>query len=349
MWAFLMAVVVLPDDWDAWAQWGPKAKLLAVSAGPLSDVKYFVPGSGDYPVLWPAVWAFSGWLSGGWEEQWSKGWGAIFMALAAWQLSVIYWRAGGNRVGGLLFAALFVSSPAVPLVASWGYAEAPYWLMLVCAMSEVLMWQRDKQRKCLWYASFFVAAAASTKNEGIMFAVLCSMWVALCGRNVKDILAISIVPLVFAGVWRVYVAMVIGTSNHALGGFSQAGVDFFVMADMLRYALLYIVHHWLDPRQWNIVMPIALVASLWLAFKGGRRQCMCLLLPFAMLGSLLLVVLLYGENWKWQMYVAWNRLTIQFLAVLSPVLAAGFGAQSACRDAGAGDATEIRDGILYGK
>ena len=72
---------------------------------------------------------------------------------------------------------------------------------------------------------------------------------------------------------------------------------------------------------------------------------MCLLLPFAMLGGLLLVVLLYGENWKWQMYVAWNRLTIQFMAVLFPVLAAGFGELSVCRDAKVLNADDVVPGI----
>jgi hypothetical protein len=326
IWAFLMAVVVLPDDWDAWAQWGPKAKLLALSAGPLRDVSFFVTGSGDYPLLWPSVWAFSGWCAGGWEDQWSTGWGAIFFALAAWQLKIVYQKVGGGRMGGLLVAALFVSMPAVPLVASWGYAEAPYWLMLTCATSELIAWQQQRDRKYLWYASVFVASASATKNEGIMFSVLCTMWVVFCSRSIKDLFAVSIMPFLFIASWRIYVVLAIGTSNHAVRAITQSGFDVSTMSEMPGYALSYIVRQWLDPRQWNIVMPLLLAGSFWFVIKGVWRTRILLLLPYGMLGGLLLVILLYGENWKWQLHVAWNRLTIQFLAVLFPVLAAASAA-----------------------
>jgi len=66
-----MSVVVVPDDWDAWAIWGSRAKLLALGHSPLIDVTKF--GHTDYPLLWPSIWSFSGWCAGGWEEQWSRG------------------------------------------------------------------------------------------------------------------------------------------------------------------------------------------------------------------------------------------------------------------------------------
>jgi len=325
LWSVLMAVVVLPDDWDAWAQWGPKAKLLAVSSGPLSHVQYFVPGSGDYPLLWPAIWAFSGWSAGGWEDQWSTGWGPLFMALTAWQLSTIHRNAGGNRIGGLFFAALFVSMPAVLLVSSWGYAEAPLWLMLTCAMTELIAWGRLGERIRLLRASVFIAAAASTKNEGMLFALICLFWVVMYRRNIKDAFAVFTVPLLVMGLWRVYTIVAVPTSNHALRGISQMGSLIGSWQTVLRYAFTYVSRHWADVRQWNIVVFAALVASIWLFIRGGRQHRMNLIIPFLMVGGLLCVVLLYGENWKWQMHVAWNRLTIQFMVLLLSVIAASFG------------------------
>ena len=47
-WSILMSVVVVPDDWDAWAIWGAKAKVLALGWGPLKDVTAF--GHPDYPL-----------------------------------------------------------------------------------------------------------------------------------------------------------------------------------------------------------------------------------------------------------------------------------------------------------
>lgn len=49
LWSLAMAVIVVPDDWDAWAIWAAKAKVLALGSGPLADVSYF--GHADYPLL----------------------------------------------------------------------------------------------------------------------------------------------------------------------------------------------------------------------------------------------------------------------------------------------------------
>ena len=135
-WSLLMSVIVVPDDWDAWAIWGPKAKVLALGVGPLSEVIWF--GHADYPLLWPAVWGLSGWSAGGWEEQWSRAWGPVFLLLCIWQMTVVTQRWSGEWTSALLPGALFASVPMVSLLASWSYAEAPFWLMSVCAFGCLL-------------------------------------------------------------------------------------------------------------------------------------------------------------------------------------------------------------------
>jgi hypothetical protein len=323
-WALLMAVVVVPDDWDAWAQWAPKAKILLLSSGPLGDIQYFVPGSGDYPLLWPSVWAFSGWCAGGWEEQWGKGWGAVFLFLTAWQIQRFSVSAGWRRRDGWMAAAWFASMPVVPLVASWGYAEAPLWLMLACGTSRLLQWRDSGARRDLWLAGLFIAGAACTKNEGILFAALCIAWVALCGRRLRDVAAVALPALVVVGVWKAYVTLEIGASSHALKSVGASSLEFLRSPDRLLVAGNFIVRHWLDPKQWNVVLPVSLLASIWMAWRGGRRNRVNLLLPAGMLAGLLLVVLMHGDNWLWQMGVAWNRLTLQFFVVLLPVMVAGY-------------------------
>lgn len=324
-WAFLMAVVVVPDDWDAWAQWAPKAKILLLSRGPLSEVKYFVPGSGDYPLLWPSVWAFSGWCAGGWEEQWSKGWGALFFALAAWQIKILSDRSGNCRSAGWLFAALLASMPVVPLVASWGYAEAPFWLMLVCAMTRLLAWRSSGARRELWRAGLFIAGAACTKNEGLLFAALGIAWVGLCGRRLRDIMAVGLPVLLCAGAWKAYVILGMDASNHVANSLVAAQPGVAQWAERLATAGEYIGRQWTDVKQWNLVLPTSILVATWILLRGKGTDRLNLLLPLGMLSGLLAVVMLHGENWLWQLGVAWNRLTIQFFILLLPVLVAGFG------------------------
>jgi hypothetical protein len=94
---------------------------------------------------------------------------------------------------------------------------------------------------------------------------------------------------------------------------------------MLAEAGRYVWGHWTDVKQWNVVLPGALVAAAGLGWRGTKADRINLLLPLGMLMGLFMVVMMYGENWRWQLGVAWNRLTLQFVVLLLPALAAGYG------------------------
>ncbi len=325
LWSFLMAVVVGPDDWDAWAQWGPKAKILALPGGKLPDVRHFVWGSGDYPLLWPALWAFSGWCAGGWEEQWSKAWGPFLLLLTAWQMGVLSFRFSRRIDAGLLTAAIFVSMPAVPLVASWAYAEAPLWLFLVCATGRMLLWQQSGKNTDLLLAALFAAGAACTKNEGGFFVALSALWVIANSRRVRDLCLFLVPSMLTAGLWKAYAFWGLDASNRAMKTVQAMDWNWGQWLDILPAAAAYVLRIWSDVRQWNIVLPVVLLASVWIFFKGFRKDRINLLLPVAFLAGLLAVVLSHGPDWSWQLGAAWNRLTIQWLTVLVPVVVCGLG------------------------
>lgn len=323
LWSFLMAIVVGPDDWDAWAQWGPKAKILALPGGKLPDVRHFVWGSGDYPLLWPALWAFSGWCAGGWEEQWSKAWGPFLLLLTAWQMGVLSFRFTGRTDAGWLTAAIFVSMPAVPLVASWAYAEAPLWLFLVCATGRMLLWQQSGGNTDLFLAALFASGAACTKNEGIFFVALSALWIIANSRRVLDLCLFLVPSMLTAGLWKAYAFWGLDASNRAMKTVQAMDWTGGQWLDMLPAAAAYVLRIWSDVRQWNIVLPVVLLAAVWIFFKGFQRDRINLLLPAAFLAGLLAVVLSHGPDWSWQLGAAWNRLTIQGLAVLVPVVVCG--------------------------
>lgn len=319
IWSFLMAVVVVPDDWDAWAQWGPKAKLLAVGQGPLSDVRYFVFGSGDYPLLWPAVWAFSGWLSGGWEEQWSKGWGTIFLLLCAWQMSHIVFKMTGRMRYGIVLAGVFLSMPAVPLVASWAYAEAPFLFMTTCAWGRLLSWRDQQNIDDLWLAGLFASLAAHTKNEGVLFALLALGWLIFSGPLKSCIKRASIYCLSFLVPylpWFWYVRIHLGIEDHATRGI-HLNLDAVVSAlHRIIPALSHILSIWSDIRQWNLVLLGSLFVAFYLFIKGDRKARLDILFPVTLLAGFLVVMLFHPSELHWQLGVAWNRLTIQALCLL---------------------------------
>ena len=316
LWSLAMAVVVVPDDWDAWAIWGAKAKVLALGLGSLRDVTFF--GQPDYPLLWPAAWAFSGWCSGGWEEQWAKAWGPLCMVLCAGQLAAAIRRQTQRKDFSWLGAAMFVSVPAVPLIASWAYAEAPLWLMTVCSFGRLLRWRDSGERTDLLLAGIFAAGAAHTKNEGAAFAVLALIWLILNRKQtlMKDVCAFFAPVLLLYLPWMVWVKVSLGLGSHATAGLRLDGEHFCHAASRLPEALRLAAKTWGDIRQWSVVLVPLLAAGAWLAVRARRATRLDVALPLGMLMIYFLINVFHYADLGWQMGSSWNRLTVQALPLL---------------------------------
>ncbi len=316
IWAILMSVVVVVDDWDAWAIWGAKAKVLALGTGPLFDVSYF--GHGDYPLLWPSIWAFSGWWGGGWEEMWSRGWGSIFLLLTIWELTVIVTRITGRRTLGLLCGALFVSVPMVPLVASWSYAEAPFWLMTTSCFGCLLLSKRKEEQMVpiVIVAGLLAAAAAHTKNEGVMFVLLAVLWVFLTPgrRKITSVACFLTMFIVFYAPWLVWTKSVLQFGSHATAGLHFDMENIHRAMDRLPSALEAIWKIWSDIKQWNIVLWCTLVASV--VTLGKRNWLKYYFIPFGILLGYFVIIVFHEAEIYWQVGTSWNRLTVHALPLL---------------------------------
>ncbi len=322
IWAFLMAVVVVPDDWDAWAIWGAKAKTLLLGTGALSEVTPF--GHPDYPLVWPAVWAFSGWCAGGWEEQWSKGWSVLFMLLAAWQAGRLAADLSGRRGAGMLVAALFVSMPAVPLIASWSYAEPALWLMLVCAFRRLVRWDAAGRTADAVWAGVFAAGAALTKNEGLLFAALALLWMmpARTTSKWRGLGASTAAFILLYAPWVFWIRFGAGLTPGKSVGMREGA--FASVFERSLESLGLIARMWADVRQWNVVLPAGLAFALYLGIRRWRTFPRLAFIPLAMWLGTLAVMLLRPDALDWQIGTAWNRITLQSFVLLLPALAAGF-------------------------
>lgn len=320
LWSVLMSVVVVPDDWDAWAIWGAKAKALALTVGPLQDVTYF--GHGDYPLLWPAVWALSGWCGGGWEEMGSRIWGPVFMMFCSWELMHIVWRRSSYRWPALLAGALFASIPMVPLVASWSYAEAPFWLITLCSYGCLSRWRETGDQREVMFAALLAVAAALTKNEGLLFVLLVILWIPATGHPVRfRALGLFIAVIVcFYLPWMYWVKIQLSITSHATEGLRLSWDTLSRAGERLPTALEVIGRMWADPRQWNVVLwglAVSVFLSLW---QSDRREDF--LLPLGMLLAYCIIVVFHTADIYWQVGTSWNRLTLQVvpltLAIVVP-------------------------------
>lgn len=314
LWTFLMSVIVVPDDWDAWAIWGAKAKVLALGHGSLQDVTHF--GHGDYPLLWPAIWAFSAWLSGGWEEMWSRGWGSVFLLLTVWEAVVIVRRSTGSGRLGLLCGAMFVSIPMVSLVASWSYAEAPFWFLTTACVGCLLNGREDGRAMRTVCAGLLAAAAAYTKNEGVMFAAIVWCWMLLAPetRTPRRLLLFLLAFGLCYLPWFSWTHFALQLESHATAGLHADPETLQRALSRFPAAVEAISRMWLDIKQWNIVLWLCLGFAVAGAFtREGWRWVM---IPSAMLAGYFLIVVFHHAEVYWQVGTAWNRLTLHALPLL---------------------------------
>jgi hypothetical protein len=316
-WSLAKAAIVVPDDWDAWAIWGAKAKVLALGQGALLDVRYF--GHADYPLLWPSLWSFAAWFCGGWEEHWCRAWGAILLALTAWQLRDSAWHLTRNTVASWIAPLILLSTPKVLLFASWGYAEAPLWLMLACAANRMLRWQQNPTRTHAMLCGLFCAAAALTKNEGLLFSLLILL-VMLSRKGTRQTLIAWVVPWTLAvGPWIAWKCTYLPTMPRVLENVDASSSQIQYMLHRLPDAVTQIARNWATVSSWNLALPIAIFCTLYAVATRASHMRRFAAIPLLALAALFVVVLNSPDPVYWQIDTAWDRLTAQtlpFMAIL---------------------------------
>lgn len=314
VWAALMSVIVVPDDWDAWAIWAAKAKVLALGNGPLFDVGHF--GHADYPLLWPSLWAFSGWLGGGWEEMWSRGWGTVFFVFCLWEIAVIIERETGRRDIGLLGAALFASMPMVPLIASWSYAETPFWLMTLSSFGCLMLWRGSHEPIHLVVAAVLAAGAAYTKNEGILFFGMSALWILMVAQRhrIRSLILFSTVFSLLYLPWAFWIHCILNLGSHATAGIHFDHENVVRVADRIPKAMAAIGGMWSDIKRWNLVLWAVGIASFLGCLKREFR--LNLFVPAGMLLGYFVIVVFHTDDIYWQVGTSWDRLTVQVMPMI---------------------------------
>lgn len=320
LWSAIMAMIVVPDDWDAWAIWGAKAKVLALGHGPLLDVSHF--GHEDYPLLWPAIWSYAGWLNGGWEEVWARGWGTVFYILCIWELVVIIYRMTHRVNLSILAGALFASMPVAPLVTSWSYAEAPFWLMTTTCVGYILHMSASSRLSSMFIPALLAAGAAYTKNEGVMFALLIGFWIIFVIKNnrVQCIISFLLIFFMFYFPWIYWTKIVMEFGSHATAGLQLDMDNLYRVLGRLMPAKEAIGRIWFDIKLWNIVL-VGGITSMLTSIVRFRADCLkLLLLPVAILIGYFLVTVFHYAEIYWQIGTSWNRLTLHAMPFIILVL-----------------------------
>ncbi len=201
-------------EWDAWSIWSRKAEVLFHS-GTLPLDFFAAPAYGfmhaDYPILIPLFESVQYRAMGATNTQ-AIHW-QFYLLLVTFALAVLYL---GLRRGTVLeWLPLGIATVVVPAVfvqTQTAYADIPAALFLAVGALLLGEWLRTRDPRSLAVVVLMLAAAASTKNEGLMGAVVALVVagvITLFGRRRAELRAFGIAGAAFVLAilpWRVWIA-----------------------------------------------------------------------------------------------------------------------------------------------
>lgn len=272
-------------DYDGWAMWGMKARAIAVLGAADPDV--FAGGAYErlhveYPLLLPSLHALPLQAADGYDSN-----TVILSCLAIGAAGLLaLWSALRDRVRPALllgFVAAIAAMPAFFGQLGTGYADVPLAVVVAAGVAASARWLLEDVGAWLALASLFLAAAALTKNEGLLFATAACVALALAarGRRRQALVPSGVVALAYAP-WQLYTAV------HRLErpDFDlSSSFDIPLVVDRLDrapVAVRQLLEEALEPRRFGLLVLLGVAAAL-LSLRFGHRGLGAFAVGFAVL------------------------------------------------------------------
>ena len=210
----------------------------------------------DYPLLVPALVAWTGGGDGAWHVH------VALLAVAL--LGVVAWGVG--RLAGPFAALVAVVSCTVathfPLLAIRIVADLPAAAYALAVVLLLLLWLRDGEPWQVRLAAVMATGAVYSKNEGAVFALLACLLAAAVARRVVPLVPIGIAAVAYVP-WLVWCRLN-GVGNDVVN--TEAGDRAALTAGRLRLIAEGLAEHWPLPFWWLLLV----AAAAALALRDGR-------------------------------------------------------------------------------
>jgi hypothetical protein len=282
----LVAVAILVDawraftvrplvEWDAWAVWAAKARLLyeAPSAAPgfLHDTTYGPP---SYPLAFPTLQAL-GYRAMGTFDGTLIGVQLLLLAFGLVAALCALERRVARPAIVALAALVIVSASQFLFQLLTHYADVPLAIFVASGVAAGGVWLADDADA--WALTCFVAflgMAGLTKNEGLLFAaagVGALLVAAARTPRLRPALVAGAVVATIVLPWRVYTAAFgLHDTDYDLTNVVDIGY-LRDHASRLEVALPDLWHQIADANHWGFVVPIVVLALVSGAFAGRWR------------------------------------------------------------------------------
>jgi hypothetical protein len=327
------ALVQPLEAWDAWAIWARKATLL-LDYSHIPTAFFTSPVYGfmhqDYPLLLPLYEASWFRVIGSADTQSLHAWFWILFVAFLWATAYVSSRVVRPAIWVPLVGLLAVT-PEIRTQLMTMYADVPMGLFLMIGVLLLGLWIRSQRRRDLALSMILLAAAASTKNEGLT-AVVSTLAIALIVTLVAPAPGLTrrraLVPFVIAiaafavmvAPWRLWLAV-----HHIMGDMPVArGLEPSFLLDhtsRIQPTVNAFLSEVTNQGNWYYLLPmgLALVAA-GLATRGLRR--LAAFYGLAILGAFIMVLWGYVINPNG---IGWLIATSANRTVVGPMLIAVAG------------------------
>ena len=204
-----LAIATNLGPWDGWAIWAPKAHALFVDGdvwGPVFREPVYLSQHQEYPILLPALEALSANTLGRFDPRLIDVEAAAVLVSFGWGSWALLRLVVPPAISAVAAFALTASAPLAPNAAA-NYADAVVASFTALALLCLVVWLARGMVTTLVLAGVFLAAAASVKAEGLVFAVAALMAAGIAarsfGRRVRPVAVLGSIALVVPVTWMV--------------------------------------------------------------------------------------------------------------------------------------------------
>lgn len=162
-------------EWDAFAIWGMKAKVLAMESlrsGPIyfQDLSFSYSHL-DYPLLLPFLLAGVYGITGCIDDQAAKiMFPLLYMSLGLVVYCGLRWKI--SRIQSAFLTGILMGTPVLVRWAGSGSADSVLTLFLAASACSTLKWLEEEKMSDLLLSVLFVTFCAHTKNEGMAIVLI---------------------------------------------------------------------------------------------------------------------------------------------------------------------------------
>jgi hypothetical protein len=308
------------DTYDGWAMWGMKAKALYLLGG--ADPGLFASQGAaqlhlDYPLLVPSLNAVASRTMGSFDPR-LVHLQFLLVAVAGFAALASLLR---HRLPAWLpwpFLVALAAAPALTGQLLTGYADIPLALFVAAALVAAALWVEAGDPQLLALATLFFAAAALTKNEGLIFAAAAYVGLLLATRRWRPLVVSALAVELVLLPWQIWLRVHHVHSDTLLGlhalEIHHPGIGPLALKALIDQVL------WVDT--WPLLVPLFLLGIV--AAAGSR---------LAVFSFTWLILSLLGLSWvylvsklEWSNYFAFSGSrvvdsVVVGAAALTPLLA----------------------------